>query len=143
MCYKADMDEPHVRVGDAERRHTADTLQRHYVDGRLSAEELAERVRQATAARTRAELDAELRDLPPLFAPYTTHVPPAPEASAPEPPGTAVPRDVRQHALTYALTMLLLVVIWLVTTPGGYFWPIWPLLGWGFAVAVHAVARRG
>ena len=138
------MDDPNLRVGDAERRETADRLQRHYVDGRLTAEELAERVRRATAARTRAELDAVLHALPPLFAPNTTETPsaPAPDDTAPPPHRRATRGDVRLHLTTYALTMLLLVVIWLITTPGGYFWPIWPMIGWGFAVAMHAFARR-
>jgi Domain of unknown function (DUF1707)/2TM domain len=136
------MDESQLRVGDAERRQTADTLERHYVDGRLSAEELAERLRQARAARTRAELDAVLRDLPPLFAPNTTQPPPH-LGGAPEARGRAMPSDVRLHLTIYALTMLLLLSIWLITTPGGYFWPIWAMLGWGFAVAVHAFGRRG
>ena len=135
------MSEPHVRVGDAERRETADRLQRHYVDGRLSAEELAERVRQTTAARTRAELDAVLHDLPPLFAPRTTH-PPVDSDTAASPGLWGMPSDVRLHLTLYALTMLLLTSIWLVTTPGRYFWPIWAMLGWGFAVAIHFFARR-
>jgi hypothetical protein len=136
------MDESHLRVGDAERRQAADALQQHYVDGRLTADELAERVRQATAARTRAELDAVLRDLPPLPAPNPTEAAPAPAAPTPPTARGALPGDVRLHLTIYALTMLLLVAIWLVTTPGRYFWPIWAMLGWGFAVAVHAVSRR-
>jgi hypothetical protein len=136
------MSEPHLRVGDGERRETADTLQRHYVAGRLSAEELAERVRQATAARTRAELDAVLHDLPPLFAPGTTRTPSDADTATPPPRRRAMHGDVRMHLTVYALTMLLLTSIWLVTTPGGYFWPIWAMLGWGFAVAMHAFTRR-
>jgi hypothetical protein len=30
--------------------------------------------------------------------------------------------------------MGLLVLIWAVTSPGGYFWPIWPMMGWGVAL---------
>ncbi|HLH23272.1 MAG TPA: DUF1707 domain-containing protein [Chloroflexota bacterium] len=136
------MDESQLRVGDAERRQATDALQRHYVEGRLTAEELAERVRQATAARTRAELDAVLRDLPTLFAPHTTHPPPAAGAARPPAARGGMPGDLRLHLTLYALRMLLLVTIWLLTSPGGYFWPIWAMLGWGFAVAVHAVSRR-
>jgi hypothetical protein len=136
------MSEPQLRVGDAARRGAADALQRHYVDGRLSAEELAERVRQATAARTRAELDAVLHDLPPLFAPGHTESSPTPATDAPPGRRAGMTGDVRLHLTLYALTMLLLTAIWLVTTPGRYFWPIWAMLGWGFAVAVHAFARR-
>lgn len=40
------------------------------------------------------------------------------------------------HAVVYAAVMLLLVVINLLTSPGTI-WFIWPLIGWGFAVALH------
>jgi hypothetical protein len=39
--------------------------------------------------------------------------------------------------------MALLVTIWLLTTPGGYFWPVWPMLGWGFGLASHGLAMHG
>ena len=38
--------------------------------------------------------------------------------------------------------MALLVTIWLLTTPGGYFWPVWPMLGWGIGLASHGLATR-
>jgi hypothetical protein len=142
------MDQSDIRVGDAERRRVADDLQRHFVDGRLSSDELTDRVRQAMAARTQGDLDALVRDLPALPPPTAAPAPaPAPTAAAPEPAsleraGAWDRRDVRAHATSYALVMLLLVAIWFVTTPRGYFWPIWPMLGWGFAVAAHALARQ-
>lgn len=42
------------------------------------------------------------------------------------------------HLAMYFLVNTLLVVIWAVTTTD-YFWPVWPLLGWGVGVAAHAV----
>jgi 2TM domain len=30
------------------------------------------------------------------------------------------------------------VVIWALTNFGNYFWPIWPALLWGIALAIHA-----
>ncbi len=42
------------------------------------------------------------------------------------------------HAAVYSAVMVLLVVINLVTSPG-VLWFIWPLIGWGFAVALHGV----
>jgi hypothetical protein len=38
------------------------------------------------------------------------------------------------------IVMAFLVVIWLLTSPGGYFWPIWPMLGWGIGLASHGLA---
>lgn len=40
------------------------------------------------------------------------------------------------HASVYVAVMVLLVVINLLTSPESV-WSIWPLLGWGFAVALH------
>ncbi len=42
------------------------------------------------------------------------------------------------HALVYVAVMGLLVVINLLTSPGTI-WSIWPLIGWGLAVALHGV----
>jgi hypothetical protein len=137
------MDQSSLRVGDADRRRVADELQRHYVEGRLSSDELTERVRQATAARTQGDLAALLHDLPPLVPAPAEQTVPVPPTESPAPVGALGPRDVRAHVTSFALVMVLLVAIWLITTPGGYFWPIWPLLGWGIAVAAHALARRG
>ena len=45
-----------------------------------------------------------------------------------------------EHARSYVLINLLLVAIWAMTTFGGYFWPMWPMLGWGIALVAHAAA---
>ncbi len=42
------------------------------------------------------------------------------------------------HAAVYAAVMVLLVIINLVTAPGDI-WFIWPLFGWGIAVALHGL----
>jgi hypothetical protein len=53
-----------IRVGDADREATATQLREHYADGRLTLDELNERLDQAFAAKTRADLNAVMRDLP-------------------------------------------------------------------------------
>ena len=53
-----------VRVGDADREAVAAQLREHYADGRLTLEELNERLDQAFAARTKADLNMVMRDLP-------------------------------------------------------------------------------
>ena len=45
-------------------------------------------------------------------------------------------RAFKLHATIYIAVNLLLIVIWAMTG-GGYFWPIWPLLGWGIGIAIH------
>ena len=44
-------------------------------------------------------------------------------------------RSFGRHATIYVAVNLLLVAIWAITSRG-YFWPIWPLLGWGVALGV-------
>lgn len=51
-------------VGDADRERGLARLRRHYADGRLSVEELADRAEMLTRARTTRELRLALRDLP-------------------------------------------------------------------------------
>jgi class 3 adenylate cyclase len=41
------------------------------------------------------------------------------------------------HLTVYLLVNFLLVGIW-AASGGGYFWPVWPILGWGIGVAFHA-----
>ena len=53
-----------VRVGDADRDAVAAQLREHYADGRLTLEELNERLDQAFAAKTKADLNTVMRDLP-------------------------------------------------------------------------------
>jgi DUF1707 SHOCT-like domain len=53
-----------VRVGDADRDAIAAQLREHYADGRLTLDELNERLDHAFAAKTTADLDAVMRDLP-------------------------------------------------------------------------------
>jgi len=53
-----------MRVGDAEREATAAELREHYASGRLTLEELNERLDKAFAAKTRGDLDGLMLDLP-------------------------------------------------------------------------------
>jgi hypothetical protein len=46
--------------------------------------------------------------------------------------------DFRKNLFAFVAVNLVLVVIWLITTPGGFFWPIFPILGWGVGLAFHA-----
>jgi hypothetical protein len=53
-----------MRVSDAEREAAVTELREHYAAGRLTLEELNERVDKALAAKTRADLNALMTDLP-------------------------------------------------------------------------------
>lgn len=131
-----------VRAGNDDRQRVMDLLQAHYVAGRLTGAELEERIERALSARTLADLDVLLADLPRAEAAV------APRASRDRRAGREHRRErgeksFKAHATSYLLVMALLVAIWLLTTPGGYFWPVWPMLGWGIGLASHGLAARG
>jgi hypothetical protein len=46
-------------------------------------------------------------------------------------------RDFATHVLIYLLVNGFLVVIWAVTG-GDFFWPIFPIAGWGIGLAANA-----
>ena len=45
--------------------------------------------------------------------------------------------DFRAHVLVYSLVNAFLVVIWAVTG-ADFFWPIFPIVGWGIGVVMNA-----
>lgn len=60
------MHESEHRVGDPERARARATLERHATDGRLTLDELADRLTEVYAATTDTDLEHALRRLPPL-----------------------------------------------------------------------------
>jgi hypothetical protein len=53
-----------MRVGDAEREAAAAELREHYASGRLTLDELNERIDKAFAAKSRGDLNVLMTDLP-------------------------------------------------------------------------------
>lgn len=54
-------------------------------------------------------------------------------------------QSFRTHLTFYLLVNVLFIGIW-AASGAGYFWPIWPMLGWGIGLAAHGaplMARRG
>jgi hypothetical protein len=111
--------EPTLRASDAEREHHAELLREHAAQGRLTVDELDERLDRVYAARTLGELTPVVADLPV----------PAPR----ERPARRRARPIRTEVVAYLAVNLMLIAIW-AATGGGYFWPIWPLLGWGIGL---------
>jgi hypothetical protein len=118
---------PDFRASDAERERVATLLRDHAAEGRLDVDELDERLRQAYAARTRGHLEVLTADLPPA-------APAAPARRAAPPAERERAWGLRERFASYLAVMALLVVIWALTGHG-YFWPIWPAIGWGIALA--------
>jgi len=108
-----------MRASDAERDAVVDALRRHAAEGRLDLAELEQRVAWALEARTHDELGRLTADLP-----------------------RRQPRPQRRRAAelrAYVGVIAMLIVIWAVTG-ADYFWPMWPMLGWGVPLAL---GRRG
>lgn len=40
---------------------------------------------------------------------------------------------------TYVAVNVLLVAIWAVTSRGAYFWPMWPMFGWGIGLVLQYI----
>jgi hypothetical protein len=117
---RADPTGSDLRAADADRERIAERLRAAAAEGRLTPDELEARLERALSARTYSELTVLVTDLPE----------PTPERGE----GRRRRRDGRADRLRlYIPVMALLVAIWALTG-AGYFWPIWPLLGWGFFV---------
>lgn len=108
-----------VRVGDAERDATMTQLREHFVAGRLTFDELTERIDVALVARTQRQIDALMADLP---RPVTV-ARPDPAATVPLPD----PRRFLAFALLlFALATWILVMAWMArhSAWGGPYPPI-------------------
>jgi hypothetical protein len=115
------MDLPDIRASDAERERTATLLREHAGVGRLDADELDERLERAYAARTQGELATLTADLPPL------------DRAQARPPAERGGWGLKERVGAYVAVMVVLVAIW-AATGAGYFWPMWPAIGWGIAI---------
>ena len=114
--------EPGFRASDADRERVAELLRDHYGAGRLSEEELSERVEAAYASGTTAELEVLTADLP------------SPPDSGRRPRrGPLDNTGFRIHFTVYLVVNVMLIGIW-AASGAGYFWPVWPALGWGIAL---------
>jgi hypothetical protein len=128
-------------VGDDDRQTVVAELQRHFIDGRLTSDELEQRVEDALHARTFADLAVLLTDLPtlPSQAPATSLEPSEPvEYDSPHfsfgPPLGAI------LVLVGIVTML-----WMFAMPGGSHmggFGFWPILIWGLFF-IGRPPRRG
>lgn len=132
------MPEQHMRIGDSERDEAVSRLSEHFAAGRLDHAEFAERTEQALSARTRGELDVLTKDLPVLPAavrPSTA----TPSTTAISPGELSARAEWRRSTLaTWAAFAVFFVILWAVTG-GGFFWPVFPILGWGIGVAVSGI----
>lgn len=125
---------PGLRASDADREQLIAELNEHAVAGRLSTEELEERLQAAYASRTTGELDALRRDLP-----MTTR-----EAAVAHAARRAqLSRRLIQETGGSLTAFAVCTAIWLASGAHGSFWPVWVLIAVVATVARSAWALYG
>jgi Domain of unknown function (DUF1707) len=144
--------DPRLRASDSDRDAVAEQLREAHTEGRLTLEELEDRLGKAYAARTFADLAPLTADLPPGgFSPRTVAPRPAAEpartpGSRQEPSGSWVDSGIRAGWYAWAVAVSINVVIWLIVsvTSGAliYFWPIWVAGPWGAVLLAATLSRR-
>ena len=112
-------DSSSLRVADADREQLAAELREHMVAGRLTQEELEERLERTYKSSTRAELDALRDDLP--MSPATLDAEIARRRAR-------LRRHVAQEAGAGLGVCGVCVAIWAASGASGGFWPIWVLI---------------
>ncbi len=142
-------DSPAYRVSDQQREQAAQEIREHFAAGRLSEEEMADRLESAYRAKTDQELSAIRSDLPALPA-----TPAQQKAEIAERRAHLQRRLLQQTGGGLGAFAICTVIYFASGSHRGQFWPIWilivvllPLLrgGWqlyGPAPELDAVERQ-
>jgi hypothetical protein len=111
-----------LRASDRQRDDAAAELREHFAAGRLTQEELDERVDAAYAARTEGELRALRSDLPPLPATRTSATSELAQRRG------ELRRAMLQEVGGAFAPFVICTAIWAASGAQGSFWPVWLLL---------------
>jgi hypothetical protein len=111
-----------LRISDQEREQAGQQLREHFAAGRISEDELNDRVQAVYAARTQQELRAQLSDLPAL--PATAAEMKAELAQR----RRHLQRRLIQESGGGLALFVLCTGIWASNGASGSFWPIWVAL---------------
>ncbi len=110
----------------------ATEIREHFAQGRLTSDELDERMSLAYAARTRADLEELRHDLPSLPAS------PALRKAEVAKRRAELSRHLLQQTGGALVPFAICTVIWLASGASGSFWPIWVIL-----IALIPLLRNG
>lgn len=111
-----------LRVSDQDREEAARQIREHYAAGRLTEEELNERLEAAYGARTEGDLAAIRADLPALPATRSEELADLRARRA------HLQRRLLQQSGGGATLFALCTAIWLIDGANGQFWPVWVLI---------------
>jgi len=95
-----------LRIGDAERDSVMTQLREHFVAGRLTFDELTDRIDVALTAKTQGHIDRLMADLPRSPRPART-------AAAPAVPAPDAGRFLVFAMLLFALATWILIMAWM------------------------------
>jgi len=127
-------DDQNMRVSDAERQGVADRLAAHYADGRLDQGEFDERSGRAMSAKTRADLNGLLNDLPEPHGSLGTGPSGAPGIPA---TGAMVSRHSHGHPL---LAVAVVAIVIIAVAQSAWFIASWL---WVAIIALIVLAATG
>ena len=136
--------DPSERLTDADRERAAAMLSQAFRDGALRVEEFDQRLSATYAATTVGDLEDVLRD---LSQDWSEELRTAEQVSR---RADRHRRDWQAGFRAYRGVMLLLIGIWFFTSLGefgtdsgeAFFWPIFPILGWGIPLFLSRPRRR-
>lgn len=145
-----------IRISDADREQVAARLREHFAEGRLTSEELDERITATLNAKTFGDLRPIMADLPgpgPV-PPYDWAVPPSGGQQAPPPGAPSGPwgggpmggpyRGYRRGPRLLPLLLIAFVVAFVLPGPWVFFGFVkLLLLFWLIACVVGIFASRG
>jgi hypothetical protein len=146
VCQAGRVESRELRAGDADRERVAERLRAALDEGRLNLHEYDERLRDAYGARTYADLDRLLADLPGGGV-----VVPAPAGRSSRrwvaTPDGDYPDATRRWLVetwdSWLATVAICVGIWGVTSLMSeslfHFWPGWVAGPWGAVLAVQTI----
>ena len=131
------MSDQTIRLSDAEREAAAADLGEHFAQGRLTADEHAERLEQVWAAKTRGEIAPIFRDLPSAYAAPAPRV----RASAGAPPYSSPSSSWRDRGPRPGFQVPFFLVLAVLVTLS--FFTHLPVILVGLLVWFVFVKRRG
>ncbi|MFA1549138.1 DUF1707 domain-containing protein [Actinomadura chokoriensis] len=142
---------PDVRASDADRDRVAGSLREHCALGRITMDELEERLESVYGAKTLGQLQEVTSDLPEEDL-YQLPVP-ATQPKSTASPAKAPPRDLESQRMramwgAWATVSAINVTVWLiilVTAGAVYPWWIWVAGPWGAILLIRTIFgdRRG
>ncbi|MEO3811663.1 DUF1707 domain-containing protein [Sphaerisporangium sp. B11E5] len=126
---------PEMRASDGDRDRVAAELREHAAQGRLTMEEFNERLELVYQGRTFGDLRKLTVDLPSIDLTSL----PAPQPKTPARRDDAVRQGLRVAWASWASVVAVCTVVYLLTDPGGYYWPMWVGGPWGAILLVSTI----